>query len=197
MGTTKLTENSPTKSLIKAWADVSDYAEHAMRPIRRELKRRGRTIVKRVNTPDKTPALYIFFTHKHGGTSMAGLLVSGSEGTGVVSSAGDVRQSADEMRDIFILRSHAVNRYMERHGWEGTFEQCQEYLFANLVISPQNIDKYTGEAIVYFGGGVFLGTYKDNRCSLNTWVRNTQLYTNQRLISKRLQDNIEKLFKQI
>jgi len=127
---------------------------------------------------------------------MAGVLVDGSEGTSVVTTSGGISQNVNEMHDIFILRSHAVNRYMERHGFDGTFDQCQEYLFANLVVNPQNLDPYTKEVVIYFNHGLFLGTFKDNRCVVNTWVKNTQLYINQRLISRNLQEKMEKFLNQ-
>lgn len=193
-----LTENSSTEDLINAWNEANNYTEKAMRAIQRTLKRnKGNTIARRVNTPAKQPALYVFFVYKHGVTNMTGILVDGSEGTSVVTLVDDLKKDVAERGEVFILRSHTINRYMERHGFDGTYNDCQEYLFANLVVNPQNVDKYTKEVVVYFNGGVFLGTFKDNRCTLNTWVKNTQLFTNQRLISKRLQDNIEELFKKV
>jgi len=194
--TTNLTENSPTEDLVKAWHDVDDYTDRAMRPILSKLRKNNKTFARRVNTPSKLRALYIFFTKKKGVTNMAGVLVDGSEGTSVVTTSGGISQNVNEMHDIFILRSHAVNRYMERHGYDGTFEQCQEYLFANLVVNPQNLDPYTKEVVIYFNHGLFLGTFKDNRCVVNTWVKNTQLYINQRLISRNLQEKMEKFLNQ-
>ena len=66
-----------------------------------------------------------------------------------------------------------------------------------LVPAGNVIDKYTKDITVYFDDGVFLGSEKDNICHLNTYVSNQHLYTNQRLMSRKLQDNIEELFKKL
>ncbi len=189
-----LTENSPTDDLMKACKEIDNYTDGAMRPVYETLKKhrkKGIAIVRRVNTPSKHRALYIFRSNKIGVKDMGALIVDGSEGTSLAFKVDAMTKDSTKHGELLVLRSHAINRYIERHGFEGTFEQCQEYIFMNLAVNPQTVDEYTGEVFAYFNQGIFIGKYEDNRCTFYTWVKNTQLYSRQRLISRRLQKKLE------
>ena len=122
---------------------------------------------------------------------MGALIVDGSEGTSLAFKVDAMTKDSTKHGELLVLRSHAINRYIERHGFEGTFEQCQEYIFMNLAVNPQTVDEYTREVFAYFNQGIFIGKYEDHRCTFHTWVKNTQLYSRQRLISRRLQEKLE------
>ena len=65
------------------------------------------------------------------------------------------------------------------------------------MLTAQNVDTITKEVIVYFDEGIFLGCVKDNVTHLNTYVPNNRLYSNQRLMSRRLQDMLDELIKRM
>ena len=192
--TNNLTEKSPYKDLLAAWQEVNDYGERAAnaKAVKDALKKSNVTY-RRVNTPEKHRAFYIIIKTKKRMYHMPFLIVEGSEGDSFVALEDEGKRNSC----LTILHSHAINRYIERHGWKGTAEECQEYLLDSMWVTARNIDKYTREITVYLDDGVFLGAEKDNICHLNTYVSNNRLYTNQRLMSRKLQDNIEKLFKEI
>lgn len=188
----ELTEKSQYKDLLAAWQEVNDYGYFAAneKSTKKALKQKGVTLARWVNTPKKNRALYIYArpTKKVYFTSF--LIVEGSEGDSFVS-------MEDDREKITIYHSHAINRYIERHGYDGTLEQCQCYILNYTMLTAQNVDTITKEVIVYFDEGIFLGCIKDNVTHLNTYVSNNRLYTNQRLMSRRLQDMLDELIKKI
>lgn len=187
-----LTEKSSYKELFDAWNEVNDYGCFAAneRGTKKALKQKGVTLARRVNTPKKHRALYIYARPNKKVYFTSFLIVEGSEGNSFVS-------MEDDKEKITIYHSHAINRYMERHGWDGSLEECENYILESLWVMSINTDKYTKETIVYFDDGVFLGSEKDNICHLNTYVANQHLYPNQRLKSRKLQESIEELFSKL
>ena len=122
------------------------------------------------------------------------LVIEGSEGDSFVALEDKGKRKDNEFA---MLHSHAINRYIERHGWNGTLEECQEYLLGEMWVTSQHVDRYTNELFVYFDDGLFLGCIKDGISHLNTYVANQHLFPYQRLKSKTLQDAIEKLFSEL
>jgi hypothetical protein len=187
-----LTEKSSYKDLLAAWKDVNSYGHFAAneKGTKKALKKKGTTLARRVNTPNKNRALYIY--SRQGGMVYftSSLIVEGSEGDSFVS-------MEDDKEKMTILHSHAINRYIERHGYEGTLEQCQCHILNNTLLTTQSVDTITKEVVVYFDEGVFLGCVKDNVMHLNTYVSNNRLYTNQRLMSRRLQDMLDGIIKKM
>ena len=191
----KLTEKSSYEDLYAAWKEVNDYGERAAnaKAVKDALKK-SNVVYRRVNTPEKHSAFYIFVKGKHRMFHMPFLVVEGSEGRSFV---GLEDVGSKTKGTLAILHSHAINRYIERHGFEGTIEECQEYLLNSMWVTSQHVDKYTDELFVYFGNGLFLGCIKDRISHLNTYVANQHLFPYQRLKSKTLQDAIEKLFSEL
>ena len=189
-----LTEKSPYQDLLSAWKEVNDYGERAAnaKSVKETLKK-SNVAYRRVNTPAKHRAFYIIIKTKQRMYHMPFLIVEGSEGDSFVALEDEGKRNSC----LTILHSHAINRYIERHGWDGTVEECQEYLLDSMWVTARNIDKYTKEITVYFDNGVFLGAEKDNISHLNTYVANQHLFPYQRLKSKMLQESIEKLMNEI
>lgn len=187
-----LTEKSSYKELFDAWNEVNDYGCFASneKNTKKALKQKGITIARRVNTPKKHRALYIYARPKDKVYFTSFLIVEGSEGDSFVA-------MEDDKEKMTVLHSHAINRYIERHGYDGTLEQCQCYILNYTMLTAQNVDTITKEVVVYFDEGIFLGCIKDNICHLNTYVPNNRLYSNQRLMSRRLQDMLDELIKKI
>lgn len=189
-----LTEKSPYKDLFSAWKEVNDYGERAAnaKTVKDALKKND-IVFRRVNTPKKSQALYIIIKTKRRMFHIPFLIVEGSEGRSFVA----MQDEFGMERSLTVIHSHAINRYMERHGWDGSLEECEYYILESLWVMSINVDKYTKETIVYFDGGVFLGCEKDKVCHLNTYVANQHLYPNQRLKSRKLQESIEELFSKL
>lgn len=187
-----LSEKSSYKDLLSAWNEVNNYGYFASneKSTRKALKKKGVTVARRVNTPKKNKALYIYARPNENVYFTSFLVVEGSEGESFVT----MEQDKERMT---MLHGHAINRYIERHGYDGTLEQCQCYILNNTLLTTQNVDTITKEVVVYFDEGVFLGCIKDNVTHLNTYVPNNRLYTNQRLMSRRLQDMLDELIKKI
>ena len=187
-----LTEKSPYKDLLSAWKEVNDYGYFAAneKSTKKALKQKGVTLARLVNTPKKNRALYIYSKPNKKVYFTSFLIVEGSEGDSFVA-------MEDDKEKMTVLHSHAINRYIERHGFDGTLEQCQCYILNYTMLTAQNVDTITKEVIVYFDEGVFLGCVKDNVTHLNTYVSNNRLYSNQRLMSRRLQDMLDELIKKM
>lgn len=187
-----LTEKSPYKDLLAAMKEVNNYGFFAAneKSVKKALRQKGVTLARRVNTPKKNRALYIYARPNKKVYFTSFLIVEGSEGDSFVS-------MEDDREKITIYHSHAINRYIERHGFDGTLEQCQCHILNNTLLTTQNLDTITKEVVVYFDEGVFLGCVKDNVTHLNTYVPNNRLYSNQRLMSRRLQDMLDELIKKI
>lgn len=187
-----LTEKSPYKDLFAAWKEVNDYGYFAAneRSTKKALKKKGVTIARWVNTPKKNRALYIYAKPNKKVYFTSFLIVEGSEGDSFVA-------MEDNKEKMTVLHSHAINRYIERHGYDGTLEQCQCYILNYTMLTAQNVDTITKEVVVYFDEGVFLGCVKDNVTHLNTYVPNNRLYSNQRLMSRRLQDMLDEIIKKM
>ena len=187
-----LTEKSPYQDLLSAWKEVNDYGFFAAneKNTKKALKKKGVTLARWVNTPKKNRALYIYSRPNKKVYYTSFLIVEGSEGNSFVA-------MEDDKEKMTVLHSHAINRYIERHGYDGTLEQCQCYILNYTMLTAQNVDTITKEVIVYFDEGVFLGCVKDNVTHLNTYVPNNRLYYNQRLMSRRLQDMLDELIKRM
>lgn len=187
-----LTEKSPYPDLLSAWKEVNDYGYFAAneKSVKKALKKKGAMLARWVNTPKKNRALYIYARPEKNVFFTSFLIVDGSEGDSFVA-------MEDDKENMTILHSHAINRYIERHGYEGTLEQCQCYILNYTILTTQNVDTITKEVIVYFDDGVFLGCIKDNVTHLNTYVPNNRLYSNQRLMSRRLQDMLDEIIKKM
>lgn len=187
-----LTEKSPYKDLLSAWKEVNDYGFFAAneKNTKKALKKKGVTLARWVNTPKKNRALYIYARPNKKVYFTSFLIVEGSEGNSFASMDGD-------KQTITMYHSHAINRYIERHGFDGTLEQCQCHILNNTLMTTQSVDTITKEVVVYFDEGVFCGCVKDNVTHLNTYVPNNRLYSNQRLMSRRLQDMLDELIKRM
>ena len=187
-----LTEKSPYQDLLAAWQEVNDYGYFAAneKNTKKALKKKGVTLARWVNTPKKNRALYIYSRPNKKVYFTSFLIVEGSEGDSFVT-------MEEDKEKMTVLHSHAINRYIERHGYDGTLEQCQCYILNSTLLTAQNVDTITKEVIVYFDEGIFLGCVKDNVTHLNTYVPNNRLYTNQRLMSRRLQDMLDGIMKKM
>lgn len=187
-----LTEKSSYKDLLSAWNEVNNYGYFASneKSTRKALKKKGVTVARRVNTQKKNKALYIYARPNEKVYFTSFLVVEGSEGESFVT----MEENKERMT---VLHGHAINRYIERHGYDGTLEECQCYILNYTLLTAQNVDTITKEVVVYFDEGIFLGCIKDNICHLNTYVPNNRLYSNQRLMSRRLQDMIGELIKKM
>ena len=192
----KLTEKSKYEYLDKAWNLVREYGERAVnaQDVKRAFKNGAQTVYRRVNTPEKLPALYVIVKGRKQGLFMPFLIVEGSEGSSFV-----IKEKMNDGYDyrLTVIHSHAIKRYVERHGWDGDIVDCENYLLDHMVITSRHEDTITHELLVYFDGGVFLGCVKDNICHLNTYVANQHLYPNQRLKSRQLQESIEELMSSV
>lgn len=187
-----LTEKSSYKELFDAWNEVNDYGCFAAneKNTKKALKKKGTTIARWVNTPKKHRALYIYARPKDKVYFTSFLIVEGSEGDSFIAMEGNKER-------LTVFHSHAINRYIERRGWDGTLEECQCYILNNTLLTTQCEDTITKETIVYFDEGVFLGSIKDNISHFNTYVQNNRLFANQRLMSRKLQDMLYGIVKKM
>lgn len=192
-----LTEKSPYKDLYKAWNIVNDYSERAMRAkeMRSSFKNKDELFCRECNAPGKIPALYIVSYDKINKcyVNMPFLIVEGSEGRSFV--AGQGNHVTD--KNLIIIRSHAVSRYIERHGWEGKREDCERYLLSYMWVVCREEDSITKEFWEYFDEGLFMGYYNNGIYYTNTYVANQHLYPNQRLSSLRMEKDIRGFFEEL
>jgi len=148
----------------------------------RKLKK-GQFISQRVNTPapEKLSALYIYYpTTKH--YSCINVLVTKIDGIEhayhfMVNSVGN----QDPI--LLIVKSHAIDRYIERHGYNGSREDCISMFLINLVYGYCEADNITGEIQVAFDGGFLLGCCLNDKkiVVIKTYISRRQFYPNQKL----------------
>lgn len=193
----ELNEFSPYEVLFKKWSIVNDYGESAMRAkeMKPFFKNKEELCCRECNAPGKLPAIYIISydkrTKRH--TYMPFLVVEGSEGRSFVA-----REGMDTTcKDLIIIRSHAVSRYIKRHGWDGTREDCERYLLTYMWVTSREQDPITKEFVEYFDEGIFMGRFSNHIYYTNTYQANQHLYPNQRFASIRLQKHIEEFFEDL
>lgn len=117
---------------------------------------------------------------------MSGLFVN-EERTTFVHMAGDGKT-------IMLLYAHAIEQYIERHGWDGTLEECRNHINMGLMLTCGEYDKITGECEAYFDGGLFLGEKKGDIFRYKTFIMNRQCKPNQRMHSLNAENELRKIF---
>lgn len=180
------TEKTDRNKIVSLLINAREYGLATMRasPTKKMWKSGAEVILKRVNTPEKIPAVYVFIrtdgkygTKKTRVTWFTFVEIQGSEG---ISFAG----SLDGYEDVTIIRSHAVSRYMERHGWDGSRTECENHLLKKFIFTYRDIDKSTNEVSIYMDDGMMLGVLKNDIIYINTYIANSQMYSNQRTRSR-------------
>lgn len=85
-------------------------------------------------------------------------------------------------RFFIAIHPHAIDRFIERHRFKGTFQEAEEYILQNYKQVSYKIDMTTSEIICPFDSGAFLGKEdEEGIVHLKTFVMNRQLFLNQRL----------------
>lgn len=160
--------------------------------VKKAFKQGRRLVYHRVNTPapEKYPVLYIFARVPMGVYFRTFLVLEGTEGD---SFAGRV---ADETL-FYVLHSHAVNRYIERHHFDGTLEEAQRKILDGLMINDVQSDATDGTKYIHFDGGLFLCTESDRVMHLRTFIMNRQCTPMQRMKSLASEKNVERLKREI
>lgn len=145
-------------------------------------------IYHRVNTPapQRYPVLYSFACVRGRLFFRTFLVLEGSEGD---SFAGRV---ADESL-FYVLHSHAINRYVERHRFGGTLEEAQRTILNGLMINDVQKDGTDETMYIHFDGGIFLCTISDRVLHLRTFIMNRQCSPIQRMKSLTSEKNTKKM----
>ncbi len=86
------------------------------------------------------------------------------------------------------INRHALQRFVERHRWNGTMEQLEDHLLLNSRQYSFKEDMITHEVICPFDGGVFLGVHSNGEYILKTFVMDRQLYFNQKMDEKQAEN---------
>lgn len=189
-----MNEFASYNDLEEALKVARDYGHRSICSDRvRKAFKSGRHIVyHRVNTPapEKIPVLYSFAAARTGLFFRTFLVLEGTEGD---SFAGRV---ADETL-FYVLHSHAVNRYIERHHFDGTLEEAQRKILDGLMINDVQSDATDGTKYIHFDGGLFLCTENDRVMHLRTFIMNRQCTPMQRMKSLASEKNVERLKREI
>ena len=169
--------------ILTVCKSIEDYGEKALnaKDVRKAWKANKGKHIKYVNTPDGYPSLFFFCrTNNTSYEWFSYGILDDYEGNAYCYMAHN--------HDLNLLHSHAIRRYYQRHGFDGTYEECEKYVLQGLFLTFGDIDKITGEFLVYFDDGIFLGEKKDDIFHIKTYIKNTQCYQNQRLLSKNIED---------
>lgn len=179
----EIDENTSKEECSRLYKLACEYGERSMnsKDIRKAWKKGDYVIIKRVNTPEKIPVVYIYLKNEkvpsHMYTWFSFVCLKGKEGTTFVC-------SLKETCKLIVIKSHLVSRYMERHGWDGDRESCEDHILLHSVLLWYDIDKSTGEVCSYFDDGLFLGSFGDGTLTLRTYVDKSSLYQNQKVRAK-------------
>lgn len=188
----EFTENTDFETLNKAYLSAAEYGHRSMSSskITRMFKKGARYVFHRVNTPDGIPVIYIFYAGKASYNII--LVLRGREGE---SYAKFMANENDGKSAIEIIYSHAINRYIERHGFNGSKEECLKHIMLGTEVQCMCNDKITDERKIYFDGGCFLGCQNGNIIRMRTFIMNRQMYPGQRMDSLKSEKRTDYLLK--
>ena len=194
-----LNENSPKKDLLEVAKAVVWYCESNQRSkeYRKAVKQGKSEFELRVNTPEKYPALYIY----HIGRLMVHyqpiLLLEGSEGESYCLLSSPIRRKGGYWYDesLIVLHGHAINRYIERRKFDGTYEQARRGILNHLCVMSVYPDSMDETFYLNYDGGSFLCNKVEGVLHLRTYIVNRQHYPEQRLRSMQSEEDT-RLFRQ-
>jgi hypothetical protein len=178
-----MNENSTFQDLLPAVQAVIGYGERNVNSdrVKRAVKMGKRRVVCRVNTPDKTPAMYIHYIFpKKGILTRPFVIVDGAEGEAFVTASKDPDTGKFFLT---VIHSHAINRYIERRQFHGTLAEAQQRIIDGIAVNTSAEDKLNETGYLYFDGGTFLCNFKNGVQHIRTFVMNRQLYPAQRMKS--------------
>lgn len=191
-----LNEWATYDELRAAAQEAREYGESSRRnqKVQRALRRGCLDVYHRVNTPkSKHPVLY-HFVNDAAGTWFSFLVLQGTEGESYASAAITGHETP-----IFVIHSHAINRYMERSDFKGTIEQARMSIFAGLLLASPSKDSDT--YYIPFSNGMFLCQEKDQVFRVRTFINERQMKPNQRLWKRKSQNdtvtNLEHLLEEM
>lgn len=180
----ELTENLDLKTYRKVFETARDYGGKSVQCdfIKKLWKKQDCVIVKRVNTPEKIPAIYVYVktpsekkknSFKYSWFTFVEL--KGEEGSSFLCSTGKFDRPV-------IVKSHVISRYIERHGWSKSRESCENYFLMKSVLLQQDIDKYTNEINMAFDNGMLLGYLREDGMQvINTYISMDIMHSNQKI----------------
>ena len=173
----ELTEYSSYEELQAAIKTADEYGYYSARAVKKRL-RTGEVVFHRTHTPapEKIPVMYLFAIVKNCIGWFSYTIVKGAEGQSFAC------RSKDD-RSITMVHSHAINRFIERHGWKGSLEECQQHILRNLITTYTTSDDVTKEFTTYFDGGLFLGVVDGGVWRFKTIIMNRQCGELQRMQS--------------
>lgn len=186
---------------IRYWEKVQEYADSIENSERfQKMLKRGRRIWSyQVRTPDGIPARYVinvtkdrkrdydfekicFIEMEDIGGKMYGT-VGRSElwEEEKARLPEEIKEEAGRERKVMIMiHRHAIERYIERHGYEGGYEECVDYLLSNTSKMQIFVDTNDCTFKGYFEDGLFLGTITDNTIRIRTYITKRQCFPNQK-----------------
>lgn len=101
----------------------------------------------------------------------------------------------DRGKYFLAICPHAIDRYIERHKFEGTYSEAELHIVSTYRHVTYKQDMVTGEIICPFEDGAFLGYQdKDGIATVKTFVMHRQLYDNQRLEDYKARQFMEQCF---
>ena len=217
-----LTENPTDKELKSVLFDADNYAWRIAnnRPdVRRKIKKKGARFVHRSKLPDGQPVYYVLGRDSRGVFAVPALIAPSHEPD---SKAGAHYQTlitptkrpiADKITrkitgaapsiDWYIIRGHAIKRYIERHNHVHEDEitqqmviEAENHLMLHFNASFVEGNDYDNEIIIYFDGGGFFGNIDDNLYFLRTFNMNRQLFPNQRMLTLSSENEVKKMYEE-
>ena len=208
--TINLTEHEDCDTYKEMLAKAREYGERAYFPkeVRHQFKAGKKVVFRRVRTPEKIDVMYLYVrTDDRKSVSdmslawFSFLVVSGKEGKSFVC-------SLNHLDDICVIKSHAISRYIERHGFDGTREECENHIMKSLVFTYHEVEKITNELTMYLDDGLLLGSMVNDIRYFNTYIHKNQMFKNQQINTlyqklihrdavKEIHDNQEDYFAQV
>lgn len=179
----KITENETLETYKSLYESARKYGEKSINcdTIKKLWKKKDYIIVKRVNTPEKIPAVYIFVKNENADglepqkVWFTFFEIEGRYGKSYVGMMNN---------KLFMLKSHVFDRFIERHGWVGSREECEDYFLLKMVLLYCDTDEYTREVNMAFDDGMLLGHYIDDMFIIRTYINISDMYNNQKIKTK-------------
>lgn len=155
--------------------------------IKKLAKQNKPFFMQRVNTPEGIPALYVYRlvdAKKHHYFNSSYMIIEDK----VYGGESYVFLGVDA---VFTIHYHAIKRYYERHGFNGSMEECIAFVLESLKDFCIEEDEYTDDFSIYFDDGLFLGTVKDDVYRIRTYINEKECrkHDNQRLQLRTMKDD--------
>lgn len=165
-----ISEISPSDKLLYAYQKADEYRELAVRAVNKKLTPLNIvTHVTHTPNPEKFKVLYVFCDcANYGLFSASTVIMNGREGNAIL--------TLQDNGKLLIIKSHAIQRYMQRTHFRGHIDDAIKSIVLNLIVNSAS-KLENGHLYYPIHGGYFVGYQKRDASICNTFIAE-EMYNN-------------------